>query len=164
MLRGLSAEEEWQSTLSRIEAGLVAQDSVDEFVLGMGLKRGVTGYSLHVVPVAIYAWLRHPNDFREALSAALNCGGDTDTVGAILGAMAGATVGEGGIPVEWREGVWEWPRSVAFMRKVAERLAEQMDSSSVVGAVSLFWPGIIPRNLLFLAVVLVHGFRRLVGI
>jgi hypothetical protein len=25
----------------------------------------------------------------------------------------------------------------------------------------LFWPGLLPRNLLFLAAVLAHGFRRL---
>ncbi len=27
--------------------------------------------------------------------------------------------------------------------------------------IRLFWPGIIPRNVLFLAVVLMHGFRRM---
>jgi hypothetical protein len=25
----------------------------------------------------------------------------------------------------------------------------------------LFWPGVIPRNMLFLLIVLLHGFRRL---
>jgi len=161
MLRGLAAEAEWQSVLSRIEAGLAAQSSVAEFVRDMGLERSVTGYSLHVVPVAIYTWLRHPNDFRRALCAALDCGGDTDTVGAILGAMSGAVVGEGGIPAEWRDAIWEWPRSVTFMKRVAARLAEQMDSPTGVGPVRLFWPGVFVRNVIFLVAVLGHGFRRL---
>jgi hypothetical protein len=28
-------------------------------------------------------------------------------------------------------------------------------------ALRLFWPGLIPRNLFFLAIVFLHGFRRL---
>jgi ADP-ribosyl-[dinitrogen reductase] hydrolase len=30
-----------------------------------------------------------------------------------------------------------------------------------MGAVRYCWPAVLPRNLLFLTVVLVHGFRRL---
>ncbi len=161
-LRGLSREAEWHSVLSRIESGLAAPSSVAEFVHTMGLERGVTGYALHVVPVAIFAWLRHPGDFRAAMTAALDCGGDTDTVGAILGAMIGASVGKDGIPAEWREAICDWPRSLSFMERVASRLAEQTQTGQPPGQVRCFWPGLIPRNLLFLGVVLAHGFRRLV--
>jgi ADP-ribosyl-[dinitrogen reductase] hydrolase len=51
-----------------------------------------------------YTWLRHPDDFRTALAAALDCGGDTDTVGAILGALSGVAVGKTAIPIEWLNG------------------------------------------------------------
>ena len=160
-LRSLSQEAEWQSVLSQIEAGLTAQSSVTEFVRTMGLERGVTGYALHVVPVAIFAWLRHPGDFRVAMTAALDCGGDTDTVGAVLGALTGASVGKDGIPAEWRESICDWPRSPSFMEHVARRLAEQTQTTHALGEVRCFWPGLILRNLLFLGVVLAHGFRRL---
>jgi ADP-ribosylglycohydrolase len=162
LLRGLSSEVEWRSVLTRIESCLAAQHSVSEFVRLLGLESGVTGYSLHVVPVAIYAWLRHPADFRLALVSALECGGDTDTVGAILGALMGAKVGGEAIPSDWRDGIREWPRSVAFMQQVAVRLAEQSGSQAPAGPVRYFWPGLIARNVLFLLVVLAHGFRRLV--
>jgi len=161
LLQPLSAETEWQFLLSRIEASLARQQTVAEFVRAIGLGRGVSGYALHVVPVALYAWLRHPADFRAALISALECGGDTDTVGAILGALMGASVGVDGIPSEWRNAIWEWPRSVSFMRRVAARLTEQRGSSAPVGPVPCFWPGLIPRNLLFIVVVVLHGFRRL---
>jgi ADP-ribosyl-[dinitrogen reductase] hydrolase len=161
LLGKLSPEAEWHSVLSRIETSLAAQQTVAEFVGKLGLQRGVTGYSLHVVPVAIYTWLRHPTDFRRAIIAALECGGDTDTAGAILGALIGAVVGVNGIPAEWRDGIWEWPRSVAFITQVAARLAEQASSQTPSGPVRWFWPGVIVRNLLFLIVVLAHGFRRL---
>lgn len=160
-LRKLSDHGEWQELLRRIESSIGENQSIAEFVRALGLNRGVTGYSLHVVPVAIYAWLRHPGDFRKALISALNCGGDTDTVGAIAGAMIGAGVGEKGIPTEWRDGIWEWPRSVAFMELIADRLAEQQVFKTTVGPSTYFWPGLIARNVLFLIIVLAHGFGRL---
>jgi ADP-ribosyl-[dinitrogen reductase] hydrolase len=125
----------------------------------VGLERGVTGYSLHVAPVAICGWLRHPNDFRAAMIGALECGGDTDTVGAILGALVGAVVGRQGIPRDWLDAVSDWPRSVSFMQRVGVCLSAQAVNSP--GPVRYFWLGLIPRNLLFLVVVLLHGFRRL---
>ena len=161
IMRGLSPEREWRTRISEIEACLKAERPVSDFVGNLGLKGGVTGYSLHVVPVALYTWLRHPYDFRSALTSAIECGGDTDTVGAILGALCGATTGTKVIPAEWIQGIWEWPRSCRFIERLAERLAAQENSSACLGPVRYFWPGLIPRNLLFLAVVLAHGFRRL---
>lgn len=161
MLRGLSEEHEWQSWLSQIASSLSRDMSVEEFACAAGLEKGVTGYALHVVSVAIYAWLRHPKDFRNAMIGALECGGDTDTVGAILGALAGVTVGKRGIPEDWIGRVCEWPDSISFIERVAERLDRQKCSRKSLGPVHHFWPGKIPRNLLFITVVLFHGFRRL---
>lgn len=160
-LRNLSSEAEWQERLSHIESALTANLSVSGFVGCLGLKNGVSGYALDVVPVALYAWLRHEGDFRSSLIAAMGCGGDTDTVGAILGALCGASGGVENIPGEWLNGVGEWPRSVAFIRRLAQRLAEQKQAGRPLGPVRYFWPGLIPRNILFLAVVILHGFRRL---
>jgi len=160
-LESLSPEREWQKLLSEMGDGLAKGDSVAAFVERLGLKRGVTGYALHVVPVAVYAWLRNPGDFRAALVAALDCGGDTDTVGAIAGALAGAAEGKRGIPEEWLSGIWEWPRSIGFLERVGARLASQKDQGRPLGSVGYFWPGVLPRNALFLVVVLLHGLRRL---
>ncbi len=156
MLRGISTEVEWQKIITTMESSLSSGETVAEFAPKLGLQRGVTGYALHVVPVAIYAWLRHPRDFRLAMVSALDCGGDTDTVGAIVGALAGAEVAKAGIPAEWMNGICEWPRSIGFMERVADRLAKGGE-----GQVSYFWPGVLPRNLIFLVIVLAHGFRRL---
>jgi ADP-ribosyl-[dinitrogen reductase] hydrolase len=135
--------------------------SVQELADALGLQRGVTGYAYHTVPVALCAWLRHSGDFRAALTAALNCGGDTDTVGAIVGALLGATVGPKGIPSEWVQGICEWPRSVALLARVAERLAYQKVEGGAPRPVHYFWPAVLLRNVVFLLTVLVHGLRRL---
>ena len=161
VLAELSPETEWQAILGKLKTSLAAGQSVADFAVGLGLRRGVTGYSLHVVPVAVYAWLRHPDDFRTALTAGLDCGGDTDTVGAVLGALSGAALGQAAIPPEWLNGIWEWPRSRTFVGKVAARLGEQTVTGRPAGSIGCFWPAIPLRNLLFLGVVLVHGFRRL---
>jgi ADP-ribosylglycohydrolase len=160
-LLGLSPEAEWKGLLTEIEASLKAQHSVSEFACSLGLKSAVSGYSLHVVPVALYAWLRHPDDYRTALISVLECGGDTDTTGAILGALAGASGGKRSIPAQWLNSLCEWPRSHFVVEQIAARLAEQKSSAHARGQVQFFWPGLIVRNLFFLAVVLVHGFRRL---
>ncbi len=160
-LAALSEESEWQGIISKMKSSLAADHNVSDFVRSLNLKRGVTGYSLHVVPVALYAWLRHPDEFRTALAAALDCGGDTDTVGAILGALSGAVVGKNGIPTEWVDKIWEWPRSVSYMQKIAVRLAEQNFCGKPAGSIGCFWPAIVLRNFVFISAVLVHGFRRL---
>jgi hypothetical protein len=116
------------------------------------------------VPLALYGWLRHPGDFRAAVEEVIDLGGDADSTGAVVGGLAGATAGAGGIPAEWVKGLFEWPRSVGWMRKLAVRLAGRFGSEGGPaggGPVRLCWPGLIPRNLLFLAVVLAHAFRRL---
>jgi hypothetical protein len=114
--------------------------------------------------MALYCWLRHPGDFRQAVEEVIALGGDADSTGAIVGGMVGATVGASGIPAEWLGGLFEWPRSVTWMRALAERLAvcfPQDGDGDHPRPLPLFWPGTLPRNLLFLSTVLLHGLRRL---
>ena len=89
-IRNLSSEKEWQHGADELLRALCVGLPVREFAGRLGLCNGVTGYSLNVVFVAIYAWLLHWLDFRAALVSVLDCGGDTDTAGAIVGALAGA--------------------------------------------------------------------------
>ena len=162
VLKRLSSEPEWQRTISELDTSLNNQQPVAEFARRMGLEKQVSGYSLHVVPVAIYAWLRHPTDFRAALTSALDCGGDTDTVGAIVGALAGASGGKNCIPSEWLNTIWEWPRSSAVIERIADQLSGQRASGQPMGSVRYFWPAQIFRNLVFFITVLVHGFYRII--
>lgn len=161
-LRGLAeADGEWSEALDAVEEGLAEQRSVADFAVALGLGEGVGGYIHHTVPVALYAWLRHYGDFETTLTAVLDLGGDTDTVGAITGALAGATAGADAIPTPWLDGIAEWPRSVALLRRVAGELNARLEGRGG-RPVGYFWPAVPVRNLLFLAVVLLHGFARLI--
>ena len=154
-------DQEWLNLCRRLSDAYAANESITDFCRSLGLERGVSGYAFHTVPVALYGWMRHSDDFKMALAQTLDCGGDTDTVGAIVGALAGATTGEDGIPSKWCQDMWEWPRSFSLMRDLAARLERQTSEKNPVGPIQYFWPGIIFRNLVFLAAVLLHGFRRL---
>lgn len=135
---------------------LEEQLGVEEFAGRIGCGNGVSGFAPHTVAVAIYAWLRHRGDFAATIRSAIWCGGDTDTVAAIAGAIAGAECGEAGIPIEWLSGINEWPRSLCYIRQLASAL-----NDSTAPPPRLCWPALPLRNLFFLFVVLLHGFRRL---
>jgi ADP-ribosylglycohydrolase len=160
-LAACGSNNEWLRICRRLAEANNTNETVKDFAGSLGLESGITGYAFHTVPVAIYAWVRHPDDFRKALISVLDCGGDTDTAGAIVGALAGASVGTAGIPKEWIDHLFEWPRTTTLLRQAALRLAQQTTQEHPLGSVAYFWPGIILRNLLFFAVVLGHGFRRL---
>lgn len=53
------------------------------------------------VPTAVGIFLIFRHDLEEAVAAAASSGGDTDTVAAIVGALAGAYHGETAIPERW---------------------------------------------------------------
>lgn len=162
VLSGVSTDPEWRALVANITAAYAADRSVRDFAVSLGLEHGVTGYAWHTAPVAIYAWWHHRGDFRAAMSAALVCGGDTDTVGAIVGALTGAEVGEKGIPAEWISGICEWPRTVGWLRELGVVVGHVAMRDETRRAPAYAWPGVIPRNAFFLLVVLAHGFVRLV--
>lgn len=136
--------------------------AVADFAAGMGLaERGPGGYIFHTAPAALYAWLANQGDVKNAVIQAIRLGGDTDTIAAITGAITAAGTGEEGIPPQWLERLFEWPRTVTHMRTVGRRLAQVAAEGKPGQPVPLFTPGLPLRNLFFLLVVLVHGLRRL---
>ncbi|WP_442505159.1 ADP-ribosylglycohydrolase family protein [Novipirellula sp. SH528] len=152
---------EFVELLRRAIESVSANESTMAFSKSMGLSKRVTGYTYHTVPVAIHAWLSHPCDYRLAVTTMIQCGGDADTTAAIVGGIVGAGVGRDGIPNEWLDGIWEWPRSVRWMESLAGSL-----NNAIANGTSTVSPRINPiavllRNFLFLFVVLFHGFRRL---
>jgi ADP-ribosyl-[dinitrogen reductase] hydrolase len=158
------ADEEFLALLSQVERHALRQSSAAEFADAVGWRRGVSGYVYHTVFASVFCWLRWPRDFRRAVEEVILLGGDTDTTGAVVGGLVGTLVGESGIPAEWVAGLAEWPCSVGWIRQLADRLAQFVEMSPEQQPPRprpVFWPGLLARNLLFLLVVLAHGFRRL---
>lgn len=62
------------------------------------------GFACASVVTAIYLGL-HVSSFEEAVTQAVNLGGDADSVGAMTGALAGARWGAAAIPQRWLDGL-----------------------------------------------------------
>lgn len=137
--------------------GVTARQFADSITSG----KGVSGYVYHTVPVAIHVWLRNQRDFRAAISEMVECGGDADTTAAIVGGIVGCGCGREGIPAEWLNGLCEWPGTVEWMDQLAGELASVSTKTHAARTPSLHFWQILPRNLFFLMIVLLHGFRRL---
>lgn len=65
-----------------------------------------TGYVLDTLECSIWCLL-HTDDFESALIRAVSLGGDSDTIGAVTGALAGAAYGLDAIPERWLDHVAE---------------------------------------------------------
>lgn len=135
-------------------------ETTRQFAADRGLRKGVSGYIYHTVPVVLHCWLRHQNNFKAAVVEIIECGGDADTTAAIVGGIIGAGVGKMGIPAEMLAGLCEWPATVSWMESLGMALAQAGNKDIQPVAELRFWK-ILPRNLFLLIVVLLHGFRRI---
>jgi ADP-ribosyl-[dinitrogen reductase] hydrolase len=152
---------ELREVLAAATRALSSAHTPREFAQSLGWKNRVTGYVNQTVPAALYCWAHSPNDFAQCIQNAVSLGGDTDTVAAITGAIAGANLTDKAIPHEWLARLAEWPRTTAWMQQLAERLSEAAATRMAVQPPSMRWLATVPRNLVFGAVVIVLALRRL---
>ena len=80
--------------------------------LGHGIE------AFNSVPAAVYSFLTYPESFEDAVVYAISLGGDTDTIGAMAGAISGAYLGIGAIPGGWRERL----ENGEYLSQLAEQL------------------------------------------
>jgi len=157
---GTGEDQEWASIVTELEQAIVNGEDVASLARRLGLASRVSGYVYHTVPVSVFAWYHCYGDFEATLESVIRLGGDTDTVAAIAGALAGMTVGPDRIPPAWRDGLLDWPRGKGLLSRLATRLGDS--GGSVPGdEVSYPWYLVPARNVLFLVLVLAHGLRRL---
>lgn len=90
-------DEPWQAEREHLQTVLSLQiERMDRYQVRSG------GYVVETLEAALWSLLR-ARGFRSTLLAAVNLGGDTDTVGCVTGALAGTYYGEEAIPDEWLE-------------------------------------------------------------
>ncbi len=76
------------------------------------------------VPLAVFSFLRWAPDFPSVVRNTVLCGGDTDTIAAMSGALCGALVGESALPAEWLYRLENGPKGADYMRALADRTFE----------------------------------------
>jgi ADP-ribosylglycohydrolase len=77
----------------------------------------ITPFVIPTVLASLWAVLRHPQSWPQAVTEAIRVGGDVDTLGAIVGALAGARLGLSAIPTHLADGVMDSDR----IKKLARR-------------------------------------------
>jgi len=109
-------------------------------------EAGTSGYVVHSVNSVLCLWQSFGSDPVRAIEEAIRLGGDTDTIGAMLGGILGA-----GRFTEWPS---EWLRVVGVPS--FETLTRFSGTSRPPG-----YFGMLGWNLLTLPTILLFGFRRL---
>ena len=79
--------------------------------------------AIGAVPPAIASFLLSKG-FKESVVVAVNCGGDTDTLGAMSGAIAGAYYGYSQVPGEWLGPLENEGKGRDYILSLADRLAD----------------------------------------
>jgi len=79
--------------------GLLNNDDKREIIRNLGNSVE----ALNSVPTAIYCFAKHHESYAKAVLYAISLGGDTDTIGAMTGAIAGAYHGIENIPNAWKQ-------------------------------------------------------------
>src|ERR671922_1452996 len=88
----------------------------------VGELLGNSAFGHESVPTAIFA-VAAQRGFEQAVSFAVRCGGDTDTLGAMAGALAGATYGSRSIPARWLDALEDGRRGRRYVERLGGDLA-----------------------------------------
>ncbi|MEQ9408869.1 MAG: ADP-ribosylglycohydrolase family protein [Fuerstiella sp.] len=150
--------EAFLQTIDQVEKSLAANEQTEQFAATLCGNRGVTGYTLHTVPVCLHAWLSHRGRPAEGLRCLIRCGGDTDSTAAVAGGIFGA---ENDISDELVKGIRDYPCSTGWIRRLSAQLTQVSETGIPQRPLQPFLPLQLLRNVVFASIVLAHGFRRL---
>jgi ADP-ribosylglycohydrolase len=147
----------WTPWVASIRDGLRADLTPAQWAQARGLGLGVTGWVLHTLPAVLYTFLRYRGDFARAVQSVILLGGDADTTGALVGALAGLDKGEPSMPRLWVDRIIDWPLSVSSLRRLAADLERATETRRP------WWEAALmpARNVFLLTIVLAVGVRRL---
>jgi ADP-ribosylglycohydrolase len=124
--------QEWiERPPDRAMRGLEAQGLEPEALTG---AHGISSFVVSSVCWSLYAFLQSPDRFWDAVRVAIQVGGDTDTLGAMTGAISGARLGVGGLPAALLPkitdaGTWSSEQLAELARRI-----HQLASTGTLGA------------------------------
>ena len=96
--------------------GKLLPEKLDKIKVVEELGNGIEAFNS--VPTAIYSFLSHHDSFEAAVVYAISLGGDTDTIGAMTGAISGAYHGIDSIPERWKKKL----EKADYIKELAEKL------------------------------------------
>lgn len=83
----------------KLDKMLLLLEDKDQLRVVLELGNGIEAHT--AVPAAIFSFVANPDSFERAVIYAISLGGDTDTIGAMAGAISGAYLGLDSVPGKW---------------------------------------------------------------
>lgn len=120
-LLNLSLSPIFKQKLVKIKEYLTNPPTVDIVIQELGVNITAPGS----VPMAIFNFLNSPFDFHDVLFSSITCGGDTDTIACMAGAIVGALLGVDKIPTLWIQQVEDSNSFINMGEKLFELFLEK---------------------------------------
>lgn len=156
----LRHDEEWNNALLTLSRSVERGDTTPDFVAQQGWSQGPTGFVMHTVPAVLHTLASVGGDWEAVVRAAVALGGDADSVGALVGALAANDPRRGPLPAPWVDRLSDWPCSPAWLQAVEGAARQAMTDGRPVEPPPWGWGARSARNAAFLGVALAHGVRR----
>jgi ADP-ribosylglycohydrolase len=159
--RGFAWGLPFRDGIKALQHSLAIGESTLTFSEGIGSRKGVSGFIIPTTLVALHSWLANLNDFEKTVIDCIRCGGDTDTVAAIAGSLAGAYVGYQKIPEKLGKKIIDYPFSYKRLSLLAIDLNQSPDKTSNVRWIGKRWVLMPFRNLTLVFLIFLHVLRRI---
>lgn len=128
ILRGYDKFESYK-LLRRIDYSMFKKENIKVFkrILNEDISKltiddiSSTGYVLHTLE-AVFWVILNTNSYAESIVGAINLGGDTDTIGAITGSIAGLLYGSKNIPESWLNDM----QCIPYLKKICTKFESSL--------------------------------------
>ncbi|MEM7473904.1 MAG: ADP-ribosylglycohydrolase family protein [Planctomycetota bacterium] len=128
-----------------------------------GWRTKIPAHCVATTVMATYCFLRFPKDFEKAVSSAVLLGGETAVLGASVGGLVGAHIGNERLPENLTSALRGYPHGLPWMERLASRVAQWphgADDLAIAPALSSAPLLQVASNILLWPASLYHGSRR----
>ena len=143
-LIGVTEDPTLRTWLQDLRVGLEENLGTHSMACRLGWKHSIPSSAGPTAIMAIYSWLRHHDQYEKVLERAVLLGGDSVTLGALAGGLAGIHLGAKKIPERWLSKLWAWPNSRRWMDSLTFRFTDWPHGSEDLLAA----PALPPRAML----------------
>lgn len=158
-IAGVVRDDKFRAQILELRTFLEKRRSPRAVAVHFGWKRGISAFIVPTAIIAIYCFLRYSDNYRRAVESAIMLGGDTDSVGAIVGGLVGAHIGASALPKELVSGLADWPHDRDWIKDMADRLAawpHGVDDLLLAPALPSYPPVQLLRNVLRWPLIFFH--------
>lgn len=136
--------------IKKVAVSVRARQSTVEFASQLGLTRFITGYTYHVIPLVLHAWLRHPKDIKQGIYELVKCGGETNLTVSLYTGLVATREGLDDLPKEIISSSTDFAYSLGYLNKLSRQLDYVSHSKNTEPALSPNFVIRLLRNMYFI--------------